>query len=106
MEFFGITIPSFSITSSGKSDVFSSSPDRDWRILIGLALVFLVGVIVWSIYFFLAVRSGDAGEATIPLGSGSPLNRVQLHEVREGYDAKARAFGAGVMPSGLSDPSR
>jgi hypothetical protein len=82
------------------------NPERDWALLVAAFLLCIVGIIAWSTFLFLEIRSGDLFRALG--GNDAPvetLDRALLKEVVEAYDLKEATFKEGTGEP-LADPSR
>ena len=77
-------------------------PERDWFFLLMLAVVFVLGSVVWNGWFFLTVKNGkvpDEEVPTIPFMAAPAESVVDVFEAREAEEARYRTEYLFVDPS-------
>ena len=69
------------------------SPHRAWRNILILFVVLNIGIVVWSGYVWVSIKSGGVfNSATQGAQDSSTLNRAKLDKIAERFDSEAKHF--------------
>ena len=84
----------------------SINPFRDWYIILNIFFLFLFLSLIWSVYFFFAMKNYQAENPVVSSGNKDTALITQLQKVVDQYSSQSAAYQnfQNQKPE-ISDPS-